>query len=875
MILRNILIAAAAVLCMACGSFHKPDYVDFSQEFPLEADLENSLEAKWAAKEVLASRLVEDMEGNALWEPFSIATVSYTDENSVDGGKSLRYHASLVDSVHIASNRSPWGSFQSLQGGEMGVSLIFDEPQDWSDYNRISIWVYIHSSKNPNVHFFLDVSNEGSPDTTISPSRQTNIDVRQGSWQNVVWEIDYIKRDRITKFTISQNNICYDGGTGEQYVTIDFDKLELQKVVPDHYEGWNIPKGHISFSHIGYRPEDKKVALAHAGEASVFSLVDGKGRTVYEGKAGHISNKGNDFAVLDFTGFDKEGRYSICYGSVVSPSFPIGKNVWMTPLFSALNFYNCQRCGAEVKDVHGVCHQDIMGFHGDDFRHINGGWHDAADLSQGFFRTSMACYAMMQNLQNIKSDPALSVLATRLEEEAAWGMKWLLDVSFEDGYHISWNTQRIYTDNVAGTADDIVTKAEFLPWECYMGVANMILAAEALGCMADRKAELEAKAVDKWEHAMKATWGWTVEFAWGATSSALLYKRFGDEKYKEAALDFGRKLLACQERTFVEGIPVTGYFYSGVGSRGLIHDNHVSFNEAPMLAFRELCRTFPDEAEWMDWYSAAAIYNEYFMKRGSAIASPFDIVPNGVFRRSDYGEPHAANYGLIQYEAGTQLNENYAIRTFPIWGDHFFHGGTQVHLSNAWAQAVAASMVNDKEGLALSQKQLEWVVGRNPFCQSLMYGVGYDYSPLYVYCTRNIVGALGVGVDSFNNDEPFWCATASTTTKEIWVSPVSRFLGTLATFLGEPSSAASVEAVLTADGNAMTAKFHGEGKHEVELRLFNAASEFSAMDLDLTLARDASVGFNISVIDPAKPYVVALIVDGDEENAVMLTGNSV
>ena len=870
--IRKIFIAAAAMLCMACGSFHKSGSPDFSQDFPLEADLANSLEAGWAAKEVLASKLVDDMEGNASWEPFSIATVSYTDENSVDGGKSLRYHASLVDSVHIQSNRSPWGSFASLQGGEMGVSLVFDEPQDWSDYNRISIWAYIHPSKNPNVHFFLDITNEGSPDITISPSRQTNIDIRQGSWQNVVWEIDYIKRDKISKFTVSQNNICYDGGTGEQYVTIDFDKLELQKVVPDHYEGWNVAEGHISFSHIGYRPEDAKVALAPVGGGSEFSLVDYKGRTVYTAEVKHVSNKDNEFAVLDFSQFAKEGRYSIRYGSVATPEFPIGENVWMTPLFGALNFYNCQRCGHEVEGVHGVCHQDIMGFHGDDFRHINGGWHDAADLSQGFFRTAMACYAMMQNLEVIRQDPSLSVLAARLEEEAAWGMKWLLETSFEDGYHISWNTQRIYTDNIEGTIDDIVTKAELVPWECFLGAADMLRASEVLGCMSGRKDELEAMAVLKWESAMKACGASTVELAWGATSSALLYKRFGDEKYKDAALRFGRQLLECQETSFVDGIPVTGYFYTGTSRRALIHDFHVSFNEAPMLALSELCRTFPDEADWMEWYSAAAIYNEYFMKRGSEIASPFDLVPNGLFRRSDYGKPHEANYGLIQYQDGTQLSENYAIRTFPIWADHYYHGGTQVHLSNAWAQAVAAALVNDGEGMALAQKQLEWVMGRNPFCQSLMYGVGYDYSPLYVYCTRNIVGALGVGIDSFKNDEPFWSATASTTTKEIWVSPVSRFLGTLATFLGEAGNTSAVEVAMKVDGNRVDVALNGEGRHTVEVRLYNAESDFEAAELDLVSGQESSVSFNLAVTDRNRPYVIALIVDGDLENAVMMTG---
>ena len=153
-----------------------------------------------------------------------------------------------------------------------------------------------------------------------------------------------------------------------------------------------------------------------------------------------------------------------------------------------------------------------------------------------------------------------------------------------------------------------------------------------------------------------------------------------------------------------------------------------------------------------------------------------------------------------------------------------------------------------------------------------MYGVGYDYSPLYVYCTRNIVGALGVGIDSFKNDEPFWSATASTTTKEIWVSPVSRFLGTLATFLGEAGNTSAVEVAMKVDGNRVDVALNGEGRHTVELRLYNAESDFEAAELDLVSGQESSVSFNLAVTDRNRPYVIALIVDGDLENAVMMTG---
>lgn len=878
--MKHILVVAAAVLCVACGSLNEQAGRDFTQEFPLEASYENSLMAKWAGKEVLESKVVEDMEGGAKLSLLGNAAVDYTDENCYDGRQSLRYHTSLIDYDVLNAERTEWDTFCGQQGGEAGFSIDFDEPQDWSEYNRLSIWVYIHPSKNPNVHFFITFNNEGSPDNTLTPSRQTNIsDIPQGSWQNVVWEIDYAKRDRITQVIFCQHNIGYDREMGEQFVEIDFDRMEIQKVDHDHYNGWNIPEDGISFSHIGYRPGDSKVALADLSDATEFSLLNEKGKTVFTGKAEPVANNGYEFASLDFTDFDDPGTYTISYGQVESRPFPIGKHVWLNPMFSAMNFYFCQRCGYNVPGIHSECHQDCIGFKGDKQVPLSGGWHDAGDLSQGFFRTGMSAFALMRNLQVIKDDPELAVLAKRLDDEAGWGVKWLQQVCFPEGYHITWNTQRIYTDNVIGTLDDSRVMPVFDPWENFLGTAVFLMAADCLDSMADNEDELEALAVEKWEYTIKhRSWEASgyLEAAWGAISSAMLYERFGDDEYKEAALNFGRLLMDCQEREFVEGIPVAGYFYGGSNSKWLIHDNHVSFNESLMMAFSELCRVFPNEEDWMGWFSAAAIYSEYFIKRGSKIAAPFDLVPNGVFRRSDYGthSQTSPNYHLIQYEDGTHLNENYAIRTFPIWDNHVFHGGTACQLSNSWAYAEAVALVNDEEGMDLVKSQLEWILGRNPFGQSLMYGVGYDYSPLFVYCTHNVVGALPVGVDSFNDDEPFWCSTANATTKEIWVSPVSRFLGTLANYLEGCTDSLPVEVVLSEENGRKVATLTGEGKHGLELRLFNASSDFSVQEVNLSSGQPVSISFDLAVEDDTMPFVAALIIDGDTENAVMLTGAS-
>lgn len=741
--MRKILaLVAQTLLCVACVSqeAQKPD---------------RSMLERWAQKPVLASCVVDDMEGEGRWVVREgTPDLAYTQENVHQGQQALRQRVSLVDSTHIQdpANRTPWNSFSGEQGGWTCVALEFDRPQDWSRWNRISLWVYIHPSRNPNVSFALDLVS-ATPDGTLTPSRETNLDIPQGRWVQLLWEIDYYPRDSVLRFEICQTCTGYDPEIGEPSVTIDFDSLELQQVEADHYEGWDIPAGEIVFSQVGYRPADPKVALAAAGDEKTFSVLSRRGKAVWKGYVQCMQHKGNNFASLDFSAFRQPGTYTIRYGNAVSQAFTIGEDIWQQPLKAAVNFYHHQRCGYPVQGIHGVCHQDVLGFYGEEIKPVNGGWHDAGDLSQGAWRTAYACYALLEAGE---------------KEEAAWGVDWLLKTRFADGRHMSWSTVRMYTDGEVGTPDDVVTPAAYVPWELFLTSAVFSQAGEEQAAVEDWEAALRASA---WEEASY------LEASWGAVASARLYERYGEERFREAALRFSRLLLRCQEQDFVDGIPYAGYFYTNTRRQGLLQDHHAAFNEAPMLALAELSRVFPELSD--PWKEAARLYVRAYLLPGSRISAPYHLLPAGIFRRADMRTPA----DLAQYEAGTQLNEQYAIRTFPIWKDHVFHGATNFHLSQAWALAAAARLLGDSEAMQLVQEQLEWTLGRNPFGSSLMYGVGYNYAPNFVYCTHNVKGAIPVGVDCFHRDEPFWNGTANATSHEVWVEPVSRFVGALATYL--------------------------------------------------------------------------------------------
>ncbi len=75
-----------------------------------------------------------------------------------------------------------------------------------------------------------------------------------------------------------------------------------------------------------------------------------------------------------------------------------------------------------------------------------------------------------------------------------------------------------------------------------------------------------------------------------------------------------------------------------------------------------------------------------------------------------------------------------------------FRGNSSVILSPAQGLASVNRLLKDPEMHSVALAQLEWMQGKNPFSQSLMYGEGYDFTPQYAAFTDDIVGGLPVGI---------------------------------------------------------------------------------------------------------------------------------
>jgi hypothetical protein len=113
----------------------------------------------------------------------------------------------------------------------------------------------------------------------------------------------------------------------------------------------------------------------------------------------------------------------------------------------------CERCGYPVPGKHGVCHTDLNGEYNGRIFTVNGGWHDAADMSQQSLQTGEIAFSMLE-MANRAKEKNNTDLYLRLMEEAKWGLDFILRTRFGDGYRVqTWGTN-LWTDGFIGTTDD-------------------------------------------------------------------------------------------------------------------------------------------------------------------------------------------------------------------------------------------------------------------------------------------------------------------------------------------------------------------------------------------------------------------------------------
>jgi hypothetical protein len=283
----------------------------------------------------------------------------------------------------------------------------------------------------------------------------------------------------------------------------------------------------------------------------------------------------------------------------------------------------------------------------------------------------------------------------------------------------------------------------------------------------------------------------------GILASLELFKATGKQIYTEMAFEWAKIIVASQQRTRPDwDVPFTGFFYTSPAKDRILHYVHRGHEQAPILALTQLCTLFPDHPDWMTWYSSVVLHSEY-LKKIAKYTEPYGVMPASIYSDQEYLLAPESRREAFRKQVlnGIPLGMGHYLRLFPVWMDYRGHFG--VILPQAQALIYAGNLRGDIEAARLAQHQLEWVIGRNPFSQSTMWGEGYDFPPLYSVMSGDMVGGLPVGIQTRgDSDVPYWPVQNTWTYKEIWTRPVIRWIWLMRDMAGPAQVEVRAEALV-------------------------------------------------------------------------------
>jgi hypothetical protein len=510
-------------------------------------------------------------------------------------------------------------------------------------------------------------------------------------------------------------------------------------------------------SQVGFLPKAKKTFIYRAAAAEMapetFTLQDigGPARPFSITKplmaaSGDVPN----CFVGDFSDLDREGFYQITAGTERCAPFFVRPDAWRRTLPKAVSYHHAQRCGVAVPNVHPACHLDDArrrdnGEHVD----VTGGWHDAGDLRKWMDATMMAGFGLLRLARHLgeRWDLAGSGLGVLLDE-VRWGNRYFLKMQDKDGR--VWadaaggvngdNSDNHWTDNQPGTADDRYINTAKPSMVQAMFAALQAMVAQAFAATDSRYAQsCLAAGVRCWEatETPKAT----RDLSWRVLGAVELYRATRDAKYAEQAAQLGAALAASQVAGEFGGQKSMRGFWGAGGARPAPYVDPV-YSALPPIAMLELAEALPTHADAPRWRDAVRLYLDEYALPMSA-RSAYGVMPLGLYLGSPTEEAHRPLEGELTYRYFMPTRQR------PWWLGVTSHLESHAVLLGAAAKAFRNAAYRDA-----AFRQLEWVMGNNPFGACLMWGEGWRNSYPYSRFVGPIIGGIVNGIAGNAQDVP-------------------------------------------------------------------------------------------------------------------------
>jgi hypothetical protein len=506
----------------------------------------------------------------------------------------------------------------------------------------------------------------------------------------------------------------------------------------------------IYLNHLGFTPSAAKFAVLGGGqEPELFVCRAADGQVVYRAQFKRFASDFGQYSLAEFSDFQQSGEYFLRAALERSQPFRIDPGVYHGALELIQGYFRLQRCGDAATGWNGPCHLDD-GLRGDTHQHqdVSGGWHDACDLRKWVGAT---IFGMLGLVRQPELTPAI-------EEELRWGNRYFLAMQEPAGYLMNYVGGDYYvhadnnrwTDNLADGRDDRLIEVS----PCDTLAQWVFVLVESV--LAVRLAERDPHYAAACRAAAERCAAWLLDGQLtrtagelGAALSALLelQRAAPSVQWQEAQFAYSERLLALQvTRQFDSRSSTWGFFWQQLDPKGpMAYEPYRDIWRGcwPLIGLCDLLAAHPAHERATAWQQAIELFCAPYLQ---ALASRgvFGNVPYGLYRSDPGGGRNLGRFWLRYFH-----EEN------PNW----YVGINSLLASCGVGLLKAARLLGRNDWAALAQRQLDWILGSNPFNASTVMGVGYN-NPQHMFGfeydppTPFLPGAVMNGISGDAADHP-------------------------------------------------------------------------------------------------------------------------
>jgi hypothetical protein len=542
-----------------------------------------------------------------------------------------------------------------------------------------------------------------------------------------------------------------------------------------------VKTGVILVNHVGFPPNTAKHCVIPAPPDKRFTIHRLKDTVWTQVFAGRLAEGGRELEpgwVGDFSALKDDGIFQVRCGALRSRCFTVHAAVYDVPLRVVFGYFPAARCGNTTTGWAGPCHRDDgklapAGEH----RDFAGGYHQSSDLRKWAAFEMLGVMGLLEFAQG--QAPVWDNGA--IAEEVRWGCDYFQKLVRDDG----------------GMYDSVFIPIWWGPRDYYASdppppaLWNMIrYQATAAGYFANKDASYGAKcrqtAERVWSYMnsdkrprglyrppampplghgpLKTMFdsfynGSAQELAHRLGAALALHRATGDTTILEDAAESASALVEVQAVESSAPGKRSGVFWEGsAGDR--LASTALGFgyfgNGAIGLGLCEMIGSSPRHPDVIKWREAVGRIAEMYCD--TARRNPWGLVATDFTIR----DTPITNGGNPEdfYPGGTlRARSAYGLKRFLGYQYRRYLYHYQIMLAALFLNR-AAELGGPAAGRAVAQRQLDWIMGCNPFDASAIEGVGYNQPDRGLYGeffppTPQIPGAVSINLirDSFDPEK--------------------------------------------------------------------------------------------------------------------------